>query len=312
MSDEILKLATNAPAEWPDVEMSALVPEQTREHFVSNIRNFNIALSAAFDGRSGMELKEIAYCRMLEDGILEVPFEIISENHTFGVFLFSDANSESAAWFKGVQKLYDSWEGQSPIYYAPDSLELSEVEEASPARPFAFDIFLKVTGEAAMRGEYAMWWPGDEEERFCGSETHHLLGRIYNALDGIETYVNAMLLRNLDVLDEQEPSFRVELPQQPTNIPMLGPDGLPMLLSLSHEKGIRFLMHRELTTSARCRMFLTHLAEFVEQIRQDIGHHQMPLDEASVACEWFKSSVGTIQLQEGAGGELEAFGTVRI
>ncbi|MDA0839270.1 MAG: hypothetical protein O2857_15990 [Planctomycetota bacterium] len=312
MSKEKLKLATNAPAEWPDVEISELVPERHREDYVSNVNKFNLALAAAFDGHPALELKEIAHCRMLEEGILEVPFEIVSEDHTFGLFLFSDACSASAAAFKGVQNIYNSWEEHTAIYYSPGPLKLSNGPELSPLRPFAFDIFLKLSGEAATPGEYAMWWPENEEDRFCNSETHCLLNRIYAALDGIETYVNAMLLHNLDVLEEHEPSFRVSLPQQPANIPILGPDGLPMLLSLSHEKGIRFLMHREQTAPACSKLFLKHLAEFVERIREDIVHHQMRLDEASVAVEWFKSSVETIRLQESSGGELDAFGVVRV
>jgi hypothetical protein len=140
-------------------------------------------------------------------------------------------------------------------------------------------------------GAYAMWWATDDHPSFGESVAAKSIGRVYRALDGIETYVLVDLLRLIDAIETD--STRMAYPEEPLQIFVEGPEQQPLVLTISQEKGIRFHFNMNITPIAYRDEFLRQFAEYAESWKRRIEAAQRPKDQ-----DWEPRALGWWELAE--------------
>lgn len=165
--------------------------------------------------------------------------------------------------------------------------------------------------ETVPPGDYAMWSPSPDEPLFAPSETRRNLGRVYQCVEGIETFALASLLRGLQLVGQDV--GRVALPDDLASFPVLGPDGQVLAVSVSSEKGIRFHFHQSASGAYRNRV-LTGFVAYLEALRRAVALSGVSLDEPreSSPAEWWVQMEKVVCHMEETGEPVQAVGKVLI
>lgn len=158
-------------------------------------------------------------------------------------------------------------------------------------------------------GEYAMWFPSQSEPAFSESKTRQNLRRIYKKITGIETYILAVLLRRLEVVDQEV--MRVRFPNELATFPVVGPKEQTFVLSASQEKGIRFHFHRQHTSAEDRNQILEGFLALIENMKDAVAHADVKLDETieESPAQWWAYCERVIALKERE-GPVQAVGKV--
>ncbi|MBI3854046.1 MAG: hypothetical protein HY298_27790 [Verrucomicrobia bacterium] len=315
-----MELFTNAPADWPVIPV---LPRPGDLHFLSLIKPMipdtephdldflSLAMATALeDGfkEQNRNVHPVAFqTKLFSEGVLKIPCEIKLGSRKFGVFIFPDVNEEAAAHFAGVQFIYDQLEGEEAIYFA--SAKLPAVDPVNPLAPF--DPFMLVRQENKLpSGPYAMWWPTEDDSRFSDSPARPFIRRAYEALNGIETYVLAALLKGLGKVKDDTRS--VVLSDELWAEPITGLEQMPMVISASVEKGIRFHFHPKHATASHRKRFWKVFCEYGESWRTAIqreGGVAEWAQESSALAWWEKVEAFAVQ-KEREDGSLSLLGAV--
>ncbi|MBB5017680.1 hypothetical protein HNQ59_000949 [Chitinivorax tropicus] len=154
-----------------------------------------------------------------------------------------------------------------------------------------------------------MWAPSEQEPFFTPSVARELIARCYQAMNRIETYVLALLLRQLGYI---EPDVaRIQLPEQLAEFPVTDGHGVNFLLTASREKGIR--LHFDQTISARERNeVLVGFLTLVESVQQIVSERKLAQDtaDAEMPINWWYAIDQTLTAVEGNGEPVKALGKV--
>jgi hypothetical protein len=126
---------------------------------------------------------------------------------------------------------------------------------------------------------FAMWLPAEGDEKVASSPIIELWNSTYTASCRHWTYITADLLKVLKVLNGK--TGRMELPREMVSFPFQTRDREQMLVSFSHEKGIRFHMAESTPLAYRVQFldkflaYCTAWATLVDQLQgepdEDIG-----------------------------------------
>lgn len=158
-------------------------------------------------------------------------------------------------------------------------------------------------------GDYAMWLPSADERLFGLSETRRELGRVYQALAGIETYAVAQLLQRLGAVGED--ARRVALPDELASFSVSGPDDQVFALSVSREKGIRFHFHGSATPAYRTRVLAGFVA-YLEALRRVVTLAGALMDEPGEdsPADWWRFMEQVLGQMEDRGEPVQAVGKI--
>lgn len=253
--------------------------------------------------KAGIQLLEVAATRLTAEGVVYVPLRVQDRNGQFDVFLYPGATAQDAAHYAAVELLARQTKGFKPLYYAPKPLPtLSAPISVKVARQD--DWFLETVKGDFPKGQYAMWWPTGQEN-FSTSITMHTLNRIYEGMNGIESYIGASIAKAIGLLEDKN-VVRIRLPTNFTYQHACGPEGTPMVVSMSQEKGIRFHFHAKQTSPEYRDLFLKHVAGLVDFWRSQAEERDFDKDEreGEQPIEWWKTTQLVIQNNESQQGSV--------
>ncbi len=304
----LLCWATNAPEHWPALHAPALDPNQD---LAMNTFIFAAHMLSSFGEDKDVKLGAFARTYLSLDGVLMVPVMVEDQGTKVPVFLYPEASSQAAAHFLAVWNYLET-RGVYPVYYAP--AELPEAQgEVNPFAEF-WAVHLEKNKDYKAAGTCGMWWVEkgrEDEDKFTGSRTQLALTRIYTALDGIESYVTASILKQTGHV-KNEKVARLILPKEPQTISLTGPEEQPMLLDLSQEKGVRFFF--PITTSKDYRdTFLENFAGYCEEWKKGALKNDFTQDEYGQDCmgspaQWWGLVVSSTARTEEEGGTAQLIG----
>ena len=118
--------------------------------------------------------------------------------------------------------------------------------------------------DVAPNGQYAMWWPSENDASYTTTPSRQAIRRAYAALDGIETSILGVFMA---MAGEEETGVRVALPRETVTRYFQDETGAPFLLSVSVGKGMRFHFHSDHTAPIRRDAFWQSLAQGAEAWR---------------------------------------------
>ena len=242
--------------------------------------------------REGHKIGEIYFRRDDKD----------AENPRYSLYLGSDEEGNN----EREEHVHDIEEAARHIL-STESLWLKKKEVPAPV---AFDPSFWSPMEQAPSGEYAMWWPTEDDPSFARSEVRGHIGRAYRAAEGIESYVLAELLYRLGILDQD--TLRITFPDEPIYASFETPEGLPVVFSASREKGMRFHFHTKLTAAKYRNDFWQQFAEFVEMWRGGVEDAGAPFDlDAEVKPrEWWTLTDEAVAAVESTGEPVRVVGAI--
>ena len=299
--------ATNAPSNWP---AASCVPLHPPSDSPANVARFGEALKKAFStGSCECRLASTGRTRLSSYGILDVSFEVVCGDRVVPVLLYARADRESAAHFAAARLFLEGRGEPSPVYFAPG--KLMEAEPGHPFRPFHAGDLRRWAGEPP-GGEFSMWWPASEGEMFSCSRTFPFIDRAYRSLSGYETYVHAAIMRSLGY--EGEGVGRLRLPERSETFSLEGPEGALVLLSLSQEKGIRFLFPVTTTPHAYRDAFWQVFSEYAAFWNAAASGKKFTTDPVAgqTPMGWWEQASLAMKLEEERGARLTGFGTITL
>lgn len=240
----MVELSSNAPSDWPSIRLSGIAPE-----------NWCDALAQTLS-EAGLIVLDSQVPRLLSLGVLEVPLRVRDADSTYDIFFYPQADEASAAHFLAVLELAWNNAHLRPLFFSSGDL-LSIYADELPSVIRQGRLYLRRL-EQPPRGQYAIWWASGNEV-FSGSKTEMLLDRWCRRVDGLEAFFAAQLLEELG-MQRFEP---LELPQEMLTIPVEGPDRIPMVVSFSAERGVRFHFHTKHTSPSQRELFLEYLFSYI-------------------------------------------------
>lgn len=219
------------------------------------------------------------------EGILSAPFVAADGGASIAIFLYLDADPASAARFIRARERLRSRGEPDPVYYA--TAPLPDVEPGNALVPFDLGRLNRAPDDPTQAGHHAIWWTRDLPADVEGLAGLDAIQRSYRALDRIETYAFAHLLRQFG-LAVGRPS-RADLPEEPALIPVRGPEGVPLLISASAAKGIRIHFGVDATAESYRDAFWANWAGYFEAFRVGLLENGLALDlEADESpMEWW-------------------------
>lgn len=246
----LIPLVTNAPHAWPEV----LVEEGMQQDPVASKIFFAAAVETAFK-KTQLQVVEADVLRMVRGGVLEIPLRVKAPDTEYDVFFYPQANGEAAAHYAEVCALAYLDRRINPVFFSfADVQELPAVE----IEPIIQRDKLHVKASLfPPGGEYAMWWSINEGERFENSDTFKLYNHLYRDICGLEKASFALIMLELQMIQDLEEFILLDLKGKPVEIPMEGPEGVPIIASYSDARGLRIQVHTRRGTPEYRDLFLS-------------------------------------------------------
>ena len=269
---------TNAPPGWPVItgSPSAL----TDDDFVPRIT----FVGAVADAVGKDQIEQMEATLLLDGGLLRVPLFVAREGRRFGLFPYPAPTPEAAAHFAGV-KAAAAEEAWTPVYVSTGPLPNAE----APADVLHAGALAIAPYEGEVPDDdYAMWWPPavPSSEGPLDKSGLDLWTRVYEALDGINSYVFAAQARQIGLIPADQPVARATFPEDLLVQPVQGPEGHVFLFSASREKGIRLHFPRTTTSDLYLTRYLNLLVRYAEGWKAGAVEQDFPLDPRTEGDEW--------------------------
>jgi hypothetical protein len=300
---------TNAPGHWPAIHCEPLDPEgnQMRNELI-----MAAAINTSFGKDGPLKLMALARSYMGQKGILHVGIEVEDHGKKVPVFVYPRADTDAANHFYAVYEFFKQ-RGMAPVYYAPEVLP-NATEEVDPFLGFSM-LFIDQNKEYDSSSGHATWWATDEDPDFLRSNAFTSIDRAKRAMDGIETYVLAALLKGAGYIEDDE-ILRAGLPDETAFFPMNGPEEIPMILTVSREKGLAIAFPEEQAGTWYRDLFLYHFADYCQQWRSQIENAGARMEdfhddsgEGSPLDHW-KMVIGSFQMLSKEGKQIQSFNPI--
>lgn len=138
--------------------------------------------------------------------------------------------------------------------------------------------------------EFGMWLPAPDDSDFGKSPVVAVWTDIYAVTVGCWSFVTADLLKVLGIVSST--AMRLGLPEENQSFPFFTNTDVPVILSLSQEKGIRF--HFTQTTPLTYRMtFLQMFLAYCRSLRDSVQRTKSLHENALGFEEWWILTVQT-------------------
>ena len=247
------ELTTNAPLHWPKICLEGLLPQDSPEQVAANRLRFVSTVETTVRG-SGVEALEAGVLRLTREGMVEIHLRMRSAEGDFDVFFYPVADGRAAAHYVALHEMGRKWGRINPIFYSPDDLLAvypDEIESVAKKDRLYISASLMPP-----KGQYAMWCAENMGEMFHYSPTFDLYDRIYRETNTIEAEAFALILLELGMIEDIEEFTSTKLTLSSVEIPLEGPEGVPIIISFSRERGVRFHFHRDRTSADYRDLFL--------------------------------------------------------
>lgn len=278
----MLELVTNAPSSWPKVVVESIPPNQPSTAYKLL---FATAAETCFRG-SKVEVLQADVVRITYGGALEVPLRVRTPDGDYDLFFYPEATGQAAAHFRILQRLAELSSRLRPVFYCPqDVREIPHV----PIEPIARRDKLFVTASLyPPAGQYGMWWADQEGERFEFSRSYEFYDQIYYELNNLEMHGLGLILLELQMIQHMEELTFMELGNQRIEIPLEGPEGVPIIITFTQERGLRFHFHMRYANAEYRDLFLNHYLNRVRLWKKGRRDEAAANFEPSSAFLWWK------------------------
>ena len=167
--------------------------------------------------------------------------------------------------------------------------------------------------DVKIAGEYAMWWRSDDDTTFHYSITYEHLNKMYQILNGYESYLTGYVLRQTRIKTEMQIE-RIILPENHASYILAAPEGKYVVLDLSQEKGIRFLFSVNNTTKEYRERFLKGaIVDFAANMIP-LKNKNFPKDERTDpnSFDWFNFMARMVKEKEMKGEAIDSIGIMNL
>lgn len=297
-----MKLSTDAPSDWPALELSSLGVN-------NHLNAVNIAKELINDFKNNKKdyiVSSFLESLLLDQGILQTHIKISDSSKNYFIFIFPDNEESSSRFYAGIKLLFSNTDKSESVYYSNFNLDL-RVKPALPLRQFGPDLFTKL-GKSTPEGTYSVWHNTGGKERFTESDVFRLISEYQGLSHGIQSYLLAEILRSVN--DIEDNVGRVILPEEEYSMGLLGPENKPIILSASKKQGLMFHFSDQ-KASSRYRtlfwkLFNVYVNELKEYIEKEGIEKDMISDGTPKQC-WDKS-ISELQKKESSGELIGSFG----
>lgn len=220
---------------------------------------------------------ELLYDVLLPEGVINVPLVLLKDGKKYGVFAFY--KEEEAANFKKFRSELLAHSGFTDCFYVslynPEKYEISDgAIEMGTTFTALFKIDKEATDET-FEGHYAQWWSTAEDPHFGSSPCRKHYHTIYENMVDYESVFVGMLSSSLNKSDELS---RVLPPDNEMLVYVTGPENKKVVISLSKEKGLRFLLQKNNTSTQYRERLLKVIAKSIKFLNQGFKEREIPKD----------------------------------
>lgn len=266
------ELFTNAPEHWPKVRVEGLIASSAPEVKAANRLMFATTVETVFR-TSGIQVLEADVLRLTREGVLEIPLRVRAEDGEYDLFFYPIADEKAAAHYVAVYELAQKWGRIRPIFYSTNDLLAIYPETVEPVT-YRDRLYIQAA-LSAPKGQYAMWWALQMGEQFHYSSTYDLFDRIYREINGLEMRAFALVLRELGMIEEEYEFTASTFTDSTVEIPIEGPEGVPIIISFSQHRGVRFHFHMDRASAEYRDLFLNLFLTRVRLWRRDADLEQV-------------------------------------
>jgi hypothetical protein len=302
------ELYTNAPDHWPQVRLEGLITSRAPEARTANHLIFATTVETVFHN-SGIQVLEADVLRLTREGVLEIPLRVRAEDGEYELFFYPIPDEKAAAHYVAVQELAQKWGRIRPVFYSTDDL-LAIYPEAIEPVTHRDRLYIQAA-LSPPKGQYAMWWARESGEQFHYSSTFDLIDRIYREINGLEMRAFALVLRELGMIQEEYEFTASTFSDSSVEIPVEGPEGVPMIISFSQHRGLRFHFHMGRASAEYRDLFLNLFLLRLKLWRRDADLEQVKrLD--SPAYIWWRELGKRLRLNTGSSEQaISAVGSIK-
>jgi len=302
------ELYTNAPSHWPKVRLEGLLNSNAPEVRAASRLIFATTVETLFR-KSGLQVLEADVLRLTREGVLEIPLRVRAEGDEYDLFFYPVADEKAAAHYVAVCELARRWGRIRPIYYSTDNLLAIYPETLEPVTHR--DRLYIQASLSAPKGQYAMWWAQAPGEQFHYSPTFDLIDRIYREVNGLEMRAFALILLELGMIQEEYEFTASTFSDSTVEIPVEGPEGVPIIVSFSQHRGLRFHFHTERASPEYRDLFLNLFLLRLKSWRKEANlEHIRRLD--SPAYIWWRELGKRLRLSTSSSEHaISAVGSVK-
>lgn len=270
------------------------------------------AINTAFGKDGALKLRALAQTYIGPKGLLHVGIEVEDHGEKVPVFVYPSADTDAANHFYAVYEFFEK-RGVTPVYYAPEELP-DAAEEINPFEKFSAK-HLDGNKDYEPSEGHAVWWATEEEPEILKSRAVKSIDHAYKELNGIETYVLAALLKGAGYIDDEEVG-RAALPDEMAFFPLEGPEGIPIIMTASREKGIRFAFPVKQAGRRYRDLFLHHFSNYCHYWKTQVEEAGAPKEDynddsgmGSPLQHW-KMVLGSFKQMQEKGDSVKEFGPI--
>lgn len=299
---------SEVPAGWPNLTTDPLPSTQGASPQLDTIFFAARFTEATAETEQALKITSIGQTLLTAKGVLDVPLEVDDSGVSRSVFFFPGAGERESGWAEGIRRLFDQHGKPAPAFFAPHALQPADA--SPPMRALRPSDFNKLEGRPP-EGSYSIWWKDSESGSWEDSACVEEITRFYESVDGVESYLVGLTLHSLGVLDQPG---RQGLPEGETTLPMVGPEGMPILMSLSAEKGVRFHIREDPNNVDYRNNFWRSAANLAQETRIMVEDQGYPMDEKGdeSPLKWWKFNLAALNHLREDGDEIQHIGFFKI
>lgn len=260
--------------------------------------------------KRGVEYKyEVMYTTLLEEGALTVPVVVKLGEEKYSLYFIY--NEEDLLKYKDLLNHVKRTDYPKLIYFS--SIPIYEgYQPKKIIEPFQL-ADLRFEKDAKISGTYAMWWKTEEDSIFHNSVAYEHLSKIYEIFKGYETYLTGYVLRQTRI-EKDVQLKRTKLPEGSVEYVIHAPENKKIVMSISQEKGIRFLFPINTTKKSYLERFLKGIMVDFLATRLSLQQHDAPQDEEidPNSYDWFTFMSRVIKANEEKGEEISLVGGLNL
>lgn len=301
------ELVTNAPSEWPKVFVEGLIHSNAPEVRRANGMMFTTTVETLFR-KSGLEVMEADVLRITREGVLQIPLRVRAPDGEYDLFFYPVADGKSAGHYVAVHEIGRKWGRIRPVFYSTEDL-MTIYPEAIESVASKDRLYVQAS-LMPPKGQYAMWWSNQPGEQFHYSPTFELYDRLYRDLNGLELRAFALILKEIGMIQNDYEVNTGTLTDSVVEVPLEGPEGVPIIASFSQSRGLRFHFHMDRASSEYRDLFLNLFLLRLKNWRRDTQIEGIKrLD--SPAFIWWRELGRRLRLQTHVDTAISAVGSVK-
>ncbi len=301
------ELVTNAPSEWPKVFVEGIIKSDVSEVRKANRLMFATTVETLFR-KSGLEVIEADVLRITKEGVVEIPLRVRAADGEYDLFFYPVADAKAAGHYVAIHEIGQKWGRLRPVFYSTDDLMSIYPEELESVA--AKDRLYVQASLTPPKGQYAMWWATQPGEHFHYSPTFEIYDRLYRELNGLELRAFALILKEIGMIQEEYEVNTGTLTDSTVEIPLEGPEGVPIIVSFSQSRGLRFHFHMDRASAEYRDLFLNLFLLRLKNWRRDTLIEGIKrLD--SPAFIWWRELGKRLRLQTHVDTAISAVGSVK-